>query len=287
MGNTKALFAVGTTTLAALGTFVACGSDKAKTPDAPIHVIDAPVDTAKLIDAPPDAPSYNFNCYGSANPTTAADPITVSGTTESFGQGGATPVGSASVGVYKDGVAVAVASATSDGSGAFTAAPPIVTGGMPFSGYIKAKLAAYRVSYLYPPNPVVASVASLPLPMISTSTWDLLKQFVPGFTQDDTANGALLITVTDCANMPIDGATLKVQQAGSDVGVQHDLGQLNSQAAGIIIVSDVPDGATDISATFGTMTFPTHTVIAHREEAVGSGSGTVGTLTLTTVRPGP
>jgi hypothetical protein len=290
MGTKKALFAVGTTALTAFGTFVACGSDKAKSPDAAVQQ-DAPADSPKPIDAAPDASPYDFTCYGMSNPGSAADPITVAGTTESFSMGGATPVGNAAVAVYKDGVAVAVASATSDGSGAFTAAPAIVTAGSPFAGYIKAKLAAYRVSYLYPPNPIVASIASLPLPMISTSTWDLLKQFA-GVTQNDTTNGALLITVTDCANMPINGATLKVQQAGSDVGVQHDLGQVVSQAAGIIIVSDVPDGATDVSATFGNMTFPVHTVIAHKEEAVGSGAGSgsaeiEGTLSLTTVRPGP
>jgi len=290
MGNKKALFAVGTTALTALGTFVACGSDKAKPDAAVVH--DSPAQHDAPADAAPDASPYDFTCYGGSASGSAMDPITVGGTTESFGQGGGSAVGGVAVDVYKNGVAAPVSSATSGSDGTFTAAPPIITAGTPFAGYIKAKLApTYRVSYLYPPTPVTASIAGLPIPMIAQTTWDLLKQFVPGFTQDDTVDGALLITVTDCANMPINGATLKVQQNGSDVGDVHDLGQLQSQAAGIIIVSNVPDGATDVSATFGSMTFPTHTVLAHKEETVGgTGSGAnakIGTLTLTAVRPGP
>ena len=70
MGNKKAIFAVGTTALTALGTFVACGSDKAK-PDAPID--SKPIDS-RPIDAPPDASPYDFTCYGGTAPGSAADP---------------------------------------------------------------------------------------------------------------------------------------------------------------------------------------------------------------------
>ncbi len=286
MGNKKAIFAVGTTALTALGTFVACGSDKAK-PDAPVQH-DAPIDS-KPIDAAPDASPYDFTCYGGSGATTAADPVKIGGTTESFGMSGATPVGSAGVEIYKIGTAAPVDSLQSGSDGTFTSAD-ITTGGVPLDGFIRASHDTFRISYMYPPNPIAATVAGVPVPMISEALFGMLSLL--GIQQNDTNNGVLLATVTDCANMPINGATLKVQQSGSDVGDQHDLGQVNSAAAGIIIVANVPDGATEVSATFGSMTFPTHTVVAHKHEALGSGAGSgsnalVGTLTLTTVRPGP
>jgi hypothetical protein len=106
-------------------------------------------------------------------------------------------------------------------------------------------------------------------------------------TQDDTANGALTVAVTDCSltnPMPIDGATLKVQQGGQDVGTVFDLGALAAQAAGTFFVFNVPDGPTQLIVSFDNMTFPTRTVVAHKKPM---GMNTEGTLTATIVRPGP
>lgn len=278
MGNLKACFIVATVALAA------CGSDKAATVDAPVVIHDSPVDT-KLIDAAPDAaPVGDFTCFGMPNPTTAADPITLAGTTDSLGQGGIQPLPGVKVQVFKSGVVAALDTQTSDAQGAFTSGN-IVTAGMPFDGYLEGSLATYRTSYLYPPNPATASIAGLPVPMITDQTFQALSGFA-GSTQDDANNGAFLLTVTDCSNTPLNGATISLKQGGQDVtgATQFDLGQLSSQAAGIIAVFNVPDGATDISATYNNMTFPTHTVLAHKKP---NGQGAVGTLTLTTVRPGP
>ena len=285
MGNKKALFAVGTTALTALGTFVACGSDKAKPDAAVVH--DSPVQHDAPADAAPDASPYDFTCYGGSAAGSAAASITISGTTESLGQSGASAVGSAAVAIYKTGTVNPVDSLTSGSDGAFTSGT-IDTGGTPFDGYVKAKHTTYRVSYLYPPNPVVASITGVPVPMIAKASFDQLNTFL---NQDDTTNGALFLTVTDCANMPLSGADLTFTQNGSDAGTITDLGQLSgmSQLAGIFIVANVADGPVDVSAKYGSMTFPMHTLVAHKQERVGSGSDQEiqGTLTLTAVRPGP
>src|SRR3569623_1675055 len=99
MGNKKALFAVGTTALTALGTFVACGSDKAKPDAAVVH--DSPAQHDAPADAAPDASPYDFPCYGGSASGSAMDPLTVGGTTESFGQGGGSADGGVAVDVYK------------------------------------------------------------------------------------------------------------------------------------------------------------------------------------------
>lgn len=275
MGNLKACFVVATLALAA------CGSDHA-TPDAQIVLVDSPVDMAPPVDSPPDAPAYDFSCFGQPDPTTATDPITVAGTTETLSMSGLQTLPDVTVEVFKTGTANALDTQTSGADGSFTSGD-IATGGVPFDGYIKGTLDGYRTSFLYPPTPPAASVTGVPLALFTDQVLGQLAQFA-GVTQDDTNNGLLFLTVTDCSNMPIQGATLSIQQGGQDVGMQFDLGALVSQAAGINVVFNVPDGATEITGTYGSMTFPVHTVVAHKKP---NGPNAVGTVTLTTVRPGP
>jgi hypothetical protein len=122
--------------------------------------------------------------------------------------------------------------------------------------------------------------------MISASTFETISM-AADVTQDDVNNGALVIVVMDCdlANpTPIDGATLTVQQGGEDVGDVLPLGSFASQFAGTFFVFNVPDGPTQISASYNNMTFPTHTVVAHKQPAT---EGAEGTITATNILPGP
>jgi hypothetical protein len=278
MGNTKAIFATATTVATAALTIVACGSDKAK-PDAPVVLIDAPADTAQAADAPPDAPSYDFSCFGSAQGSSAPATITVAGTTEKVTQQGSAALGSVAVGAYKTGVVAALASGTSNGSGAFSLNVPTAT--MPVDGYIKADIASYRTTYLFPPNPLIADTSMIPVTMVSDTNFDLLTSAVLMVQQDDTANGVVLAAAVDCQNRPITGATVTVQQGGSDVGSAQDLSQFGFPG---LVVLNVPDGNTDVGASYGGMTFPSHVVVAHKK---ANGSGAEGSLTITVVRPGP
>ena len=80
---------------------------------------------------------------------------------------------------------------------------------------------------------------------LNTATFgqlSLLLQFNPA--QDDANNGVVLAAVLDCAGMPINGATLKVQQNNADVGQQYS----SPMAGGAFFVANVPDGATQVSA---------------------------------------
>lgn len=263
----------------------ACGSNNA-TPDAHIVVVDAAPDAKVFMDAPP--PTYDFSCFGMAAPTTAADPVTIAGQTGSLSQTGTlTGLNGVAVEFYKTGVAAPLATTTSATlnmtDGAF-ASGDLATGGTPLDGYVKASIAAYRTTFLYPPSKVVANLANVPVPMLDSNNFDLLLQFVLMATQNDTANGVLFVPVTDCALMPINGATLSVKQGATEVGEQHDLGMLAAQAAGTFIVLNVPDGDVTVSASYNGMDFPPHVVTAHKKP---NGANAVGTITATAVRPGP
>jgi hypothetical protein len=264
-------------TLIVVGT-AACGSNNNTPVDAHIVVpIDAkPIDAPKVFnDAPP--PSYDFTCFGLPDPTTSDDPVTISGTTSELSQAGLTATDGVSVTFFKAGVATTTV--VTAGGGLF-ASGNVVTGGNAFDAYLRASLAQARTTYLYPPNIVHKTIANVPVPIITNSTFTLLTGFAQ-VIQDDVNDGALIAILSDCAQQPINGATVSVKQGSTEVGTQFDLGQLSSMAAGTFFIFNVPDGSTTLTAKYGTMTFPVRTVLAHKT-ADGAAS-----MTATEVLPGP
>jgi hypothetical protein len=258
----------------------ACGnSNNNNSVDAHVVVPDTkPIDAPKVfLDAPPS--TYNFACAGMTAPATAPADITLAGTTETFNGMALSNLAGVSIQAFKNGNLTALDTQTSDANGAFTTAG-LPTGGVPLDGYIKASLATYRTTYVYPPNVVSANLAAIPVPLISQA---LIDQYNAVLNQNDTNNGLLFLTVADCSLMPIMGATLTVKQGTASVGQILDVGTLASQFAGLYIVSNVPDGDTTIGASYNAMTFPTHVVTAHKKPG---DANAVGTVTASAVVPG-
>ena len=259
----------------------ACGSDHGGTADAQIIVTkDAAIDAKVWMDAPP-GPTYDLSCYGATAGTNVADPITISGSTSTFSMSGQAPVGAVAVSVFKVGGATAAASTTSDAQGNFTLTN-VATGGTALEHLVASK-ATYRTTYLYPSDPVRASIAGVPAIVITEQIFDLIATMGANVTQDDDVNGSLLIAVTDCSvaqPTPLEGATLSVKQGNTEVGDVFDLGAFG---AGAFFVFNVPDGATDVTVTFDNMTFPVHTVMAHKK----ANATAPGTITATNILPGP
>jgi hypothetical protein len=135
---------------------------------------------------------------------------------------------------------------------------------------------------MFPPGPLTEN-AAIPVPMVSQ---DLVNQLGALVTQDDANNGFLVVPITDCSatQTPINGATLSVKQGGNEVGQKIDVGQFVSQLAGVWLVANVPDGDATVSGSYGNRTFPAHVVTAHKKPAT---TGAMGTVTVTSVRPGP
>lgn len=285
MGNLRTSLA-----LAVLG-LAACGSKAAKTPDAaPPKPDAAPIDSPPPTpDAPPppDAPAYDFTCLGQPLPTTAPDPVSVSGTVEEVSINGASPGINALAGATLVGCANGaadcmgsnqLATATSDMAGAYTVGP-IASSGAPVDAYVHLTNMGDRPTDEYPPSPIAANLTGIPIITFQTTAFSELVSFLH-ITQDD-ANGNLTILVTDCAGTPIaDSAnlTLSVQQNGMDVPntTVLDGGQLSSMAAGIYMVFNVPPGATAVGATYKGMNLLGHTVGAVAQET-----------TATQIKPGP
>jgi hypothetical protein len=281
MGNLRACFAVASLALAA------CGSDHAAV-DASIKIIDAMPDSPKVWEDAPPA-TYDLSCLNNPAATTAADPITIAGTTQELSQN-SNPIPNVAVAVFKTGTPTALATVTSNSTGAFTT-PNIATGTMPINGYVRAVAPldgttnepVYRTTYMYPPSVVAASLTDVPVLMLSVATFGQISSIGGG--QNDTANGALFFAVTDCAlsaQSLIAEATVTVQRNGADVGNVVSLGQFIPQLAGTFVALDVPDGPVTITASYNGMTFPAQDVAAYKKP---SGTGTVGTVTVTVIRP--
>jgi hypothetical protein len=255
----------------------ACGGGSSKPSiDAPRPDAAAP-DAKVFMDAP--AGGMDFSCYNAQAPATADNPITVAGTTTELSTGGAMAAGMVTVAAYKTGSGTVLSTVTSNAQGVFTTGN-LTTGGVPLNGYLKAsKGTTYRTTYLYPPNPLAKNLTEAPVIMVTDATFGTVA-LVAGFSQDDSTNGALVVTVADCKLNPLTGATLSVKQGGTEVGDKYDLSQLSPMAAGFFIVFNVPDGATQISATYQSMSFPAHTVMSHKS------AGGLGTVTVSAVQPG-
>jgi hypothetical protein len=270
---------------AALASLAACGGNGGGNVDALIIVPDAAPD-ARPIDAPPDGPSYNLGCFGGAFPTTAPATITAGGTTQELGMNGLAAVADATISTFKVGTTAAVNTVTSGANGNFTTGG-LATGGLPFDGYIHSfkddAANAFRNTFVFPPAPLAADLPVVPVIMLRSATFDLLASVVAGVQQNDADNGALMLLVTDCANTPMAGVAPIVKQGANTVGTVFDLSSFSSMATGIYFVYNVPAGDTDVSATYMGMSFPSHRVIAFKNE----NGITTGATTLTIVRPGP
>jgi hypothetical protein len=278
MGNLRACFAV------ALLALAACGSDSAKV-DAGIKLIDAAMPDSKVWNDAPPGPDYDFTCFNGTPPTTAPANINVTGSTQSFSMSGSDPVDAAVVDVFKNSdTTTSLANDTSDATGAFELMN-IATGGTPIEGYIRASKAAFRTTYMYPPSAVNADLTGVPVIMFANAFFDAVAAQLGG--QDDATSGVMLFAVTDCDNTMqtlIGDASVTVEQGGTMVGTMIGLGLVDPSLDGTYLVTNVPDGETQIKATYDGMAFPVRTVRVYKKPM---GQNAEGTLTFTAVRPGP
>jgi hypothetical protein len=267
MGNLKACFIVATLALAA------CGSDKAK-PDAPVVLIDAPVDSAP--DAPPDGPSFDFSCMTNPAPTTASATITIAGTVAEVTGSIQNPMIAMSAGATVNACTgncqgqnnLDMQTSAADGTWTTVAIP---TNSMPLDGYLHATKTGDRDSYVFPATPLTADMPVTPVIQIASS-FSLLIQ--------DPTKGVAAVIFTDCQTKPITDSTnieLSVEQNGQPVQgtTPVDGSMLGSMFAGGFIILNIPAGTTNIGGTY-----MGHTFLAHDVKVVAD------SLTETQVRPG-
>ena len=190
-----------------LTVLVACG-DLARPPlvDAPTPDPDAPGDTT----APPDddaPPRIDLSCLGDPAPTTAPDPLPITGKVFAIDHYDAQPLANATVELRARSGDTLLATTASAADGAFAFA--IASKGAPVDATLVVVAAGYRSVRGIPAEPFHATT---PDALLAVATDDEVARWYGDAGAGSYAPGApTLITGTiDCTGRAIEGATLAV-----------------------------------------------------------------------------
>ncbi|MEO8701478.1 MAG: hypothetical protein ABI867_15635 [Kofleriaceae bacterium] len=193
-------------------------------------------------------------------PTTATNPVLLTGTASDINVSSQMlePVADATIKAFKAGVTAPAAMTTSDAGGAWSLS--VASAGAPVNAFVEATKADHRTVRIYPPQDLDASLDNIPTLLLANTTFGLLVQFVAMTTQT-AGNGTVGLTVLDCANTPISGATISVKQNDVElVTADNTFDTSGLGQGGAFLVFDLPPGETVVSATFNGMTFRAHTI---------------------------
>lgn len=139
--------------------------------------------------------------------------ITISGTATARDASGSMPLAGVTVGAYSNtDENTPVTTATTDAQGNFTLT--VTTGGVALDGYLKATMATYMDTYLYPPAALGGNFSGATVVMLTPDTFDQLANFLCGANQV-TTNGAIAAEVEDGSGAFVAGATVSSNPAAN------------------------------------------------------------------------
>ncbi len=246
-------FTLCATSLLAVATLGACGSDAKSTPDA-TKTIDAAIDAPPItIDSPP--------AVACPVPATIPAMITISGTGR---QVNGFSIGTSSgvlVEAFRGAATTPEATTTTAADGKYSIT--FTTNGVGVNGTIRGKKASFLDSYLYPGNLIYADVASAPVLMLKQNDIDLIAQ-LSGASPLAKGTNFVGVAVTDCDGKSLAGATItttpavKIRYNGSN-GLPTASGTATA-ADGVAFLFEVPAGDIAITATVSGLAYPARTV---------------------------
>ncbi|MEO6776934.1 MAG: hypothetical protein ABI467_28615 [Kofleriaceae bacterium] len=198
--------------------------------------------------------------------------LTLSGTAQEISTSGKSPLPGVMITAYNasDDSALGMATSAADGTFAISVTTPTA-----IDGYLKATYGMYKVTYLYPPHPLSADYANVPVYMLSANTYAAANALL-GNTGQPTTNGWIAMLVQDATGAAVSGAAISSTPQGK-LGYNSPTlpsgSALSTAADGIGYDVDVATGTVTVSATKTGATFMSH-AIKVRADAV--------TLTLVT-----
>lgn len=213
------------------------------------------VDAAPVIDATPPTPDAPQFCAGFDLPTTAQNPVLVSGGVYTLSINGATPIGGADLQVYDEsGTSLVGTTSVAQGNNVGDFALDIVTDGVPVNGYIEALAEGFITTRVYPPTPLAAAQDNVAVLMLSPENFDFLNGT---FLQEtvDPAAAWIGVAVLDAGGQGIAGATVSSFPAAG--AVHYNQGGIPNSGAtvtdddGVAYLVNVPAGEVTVSATVG------------------------------------
>jgi hypothetical protein len=205
-----------------------------------------------------DTCPYDLSCVGVIDPTTAADPIVISGTLINSGSALAIVGATATARRLSDDGVLDTDTTAADGSFSLS----IATGGTPDQGYLRFVANSYPDTEHYGADPLTESVSGTSLRAISSSTLDTVYLLGGAGSPPIAGAGTVLVAVQDCGGAPISGATVQLTPAPGKLG--YFLGGMPSPDATSTDANGLAFGYTEtagdvtVSATKTGLTFESH-----------------------------
>jgi hypothetical protein len=205
---------------------------------------------------------------GGADSPMAPTTITISGIASEITISGRAALADVMITVYKASDDSVITTATTDAMGQFSVSTT-TTNGAPVDGYLKATKTGLKETYLYPPAPLAADFANVPVLMLKQSTQNLANS-LGGAPAPDATKGWVALIIDDASMMPVMGATLTSTPTGS-IHYNSSAGVPQAQATstavdGIAYAMNVPAGSVMVSATKTGTTFKSHAVNARADK---------------------
>lgn len=197
-----------------------------------------------------------FTCLGAPPPTTATPIAMISGVTAE--PTNLTPLSGVTVVLQSTATMTPIFTGTSDAAGMFSF--NLNTNSTPVTGIdLFASAPGRENTYFYPPRPVIGDVT---FAIAILSTVEATNVALGAGTPLQPGTGSILLTINDCNNVPLSGATLT-----ASAGVVHYFTGINpsmtataTDAGGVALVANAPPGKVTLTAHVMNMTLPPHEV---------------------------
>jgi hypothetical protein len=193
----------------------------------------------------------------------AAARITIAGTAQAQ-SGSSTPLAGVAISAYRNSdEATPIATATTDQQGAYSM--EIETGGVALDGYIKATIASYLDTYLYPPAPLGEDFTNASINIVNSGTVNLFGTLC-GVTID-TAAGVIAVRVASATGTAFAGVMIASTPGATHYCYNGASASIPSSSAtmtssdGIGYMLGVT-GSASVTATKSGATFAAHTINA-------------------------
>ena len=197
--------------------------------------------------------------------------VTVSGTAEEIAASGSTPLAGVTIEAFRNAdEATPLGMTTTDAQGNYSLT--VATNGEAIDGFLKASKTGYKLTYLYPPYPLMMDFNMASVFMVTQDTFDTLHTVASAPMME--GKGVVALIVTDGA-MPVGGATISSTPAATPTARYNAMvGNLtlpssmatSTHTDGIGYLFNLPPGQVTVSAAKTGMTFSSHGVKAWADD---------------------
>lgn len=216
---------------------------------------------------PPDAaPPPDLSCVGAPLPTTATDPLVITGQAFEASPLGQTALEGAVIEAFPTGGGAALFRANSGATGDFTLT--IANAAMtPVDGYLRGTAPSFLDIYLYPPAPLAIDNDDALMLFVTESTLGQIA-FSAGVNHSP-ALGFLGVLVQDCVGNPIPDAIVTVTPTSAEPATRviyvtpnnfPDPDATATRANGLAYVFNVPLGTVTVDAEIDGVSLREHAV---------------------------